>query len=83
VGGQQTRGLAPIRHPQAAQDNAHPVIDGVGRDVQRAGDLLRPHAAQDHPQNLAVTLRKPRYGLLIVLRPLPHALINDEEVAAV
>jgi hypothetical protein len=83
VGGQQAGGLAAVRHAEAAQHAAHPMVDGVGRDVQLAGDFLGPHAAEDHAQDFAVPLRQQRDGLFVGVVPLPHGVINDEDAHSV
>ncbi len=72
MGRQQAGGLAPVGHPQAAQDDADAVVDGVGGDVQFAGDFLGPHTAQDQTQDFAIPLRKQRDGVRALVPTVPH-----------
>jgi hypothetical protein len=72
VGRQQAGGLAPVGHAEAAKDDADAVVDGVGGDVQRAGDFLGPHAAQDQAQNFAIPRREQRDGVRALIPTIPH-----------
>lgn len=72
MGGQQPRRFTPVGHAQAFEDDADPMVDGVGRDTQFAGDLLGAQALQHEAQNLAVARRQAGDDLFAGLEACVH-----------